>query len=134
MSNGVGLRCPDLSAGTPVSAPDGLGVDDPDADVGPDAHAAAEVEAGADAPPSASADATRAQAPPSRDLIDAALEGGYGVATVVALCRFFYDQPRLTALSDEQAGEMAGRLRLARVQGVSDERLPRLTPQGPGHG
>jgi hypothetical protein len=134
MSNGVGLHCPDLTAGTPVYTPDELGVDDPDADVSPDAHAAAEVEAAADAPPPPSADPTADQAPRSGDLIDAALEGGYSAATVVELCRFFYDQPRLTALSDEQASEMAGRLRLARVQRVSDDKLRSVAKHGLGRG
>ena len=35
MSNGVGLHCPDLTAGAPVYTPDELGVDDPDADIAP---------------------------------------------------------------------------------------------------
>src|SRR3954468_8139295 len=35
MSNGVGLHCPDLTAGAPVYTPDELGVDDPDVDVAP---------------------------------------------------------------------------------------------------
>jgi hypothetical protein len=50
------------------------------------------------------------------DLTDAALEGGYSAATVVELCRFFYDQPRLAELTDAQSALMAGRLRLARVR------------------
>src|SRR3954464_6057643 len=35
MSNGVGLHCPDLTAGAPVYTPDELGVEDPDADIAP---------------------------------------------------------------------------------------------------
>src|SRR3954468_11111329 len=35
MSNGVGLHCPDLTAGAPVYTPDELGAEDPDADVTP---------------------------------------------------------------------------------------------------
>jgi hypothetical protein len=50
------------------------------------------------------------------DLTEAALEGGYGAATVVELCRFYYDEPTLAELNDDQAVDMAGRLRLARVQ------------------
>ena len=42
----------------------------------------------------------------------------------------FYDQPKLTELRDEQAAEMAGRLRLARVQGVGDDRLRRTADRG----
>src|SRR3954453_16685194 len=33
MATGVGLHCPDLTAGTPVYTPDELGLEDPDADV-----------------------------------------------------------------------------------------------------
>ena len=131
MSNGVGLHCPDLTAGTPVYTPDELGADDPDADVTPADDAApgpaAELESDdqEDGGP-----ALR----PADDLTEAALEGGYSAATVVELCRFFYDQPALTELSAEQATEMAGRLRLARVQRVSDERLLSLAKKGLGMG
>jgi len=64
------------------------------------------------------------------DLTEAALEGGYGAATVVELCRFYYDEPTLAELNDDQAVDMAGRLRLARVQGVDDERLRRMAAKG----
>jgi hypothetical protein len=67
---------------------------------------------------------------PAGDLTDAALEGGYSAATVVALCRFFYDQPRLAELTDVQAAEMAARLRLARVQGVSEDKLAGVARKG----
>lgn len=46
------------------------------------------------------------------------------------LCRFFYDRARLTELSDEEAVEMAGRLRLARIQGVSDDKLASIARKG----
>jgi len=64
------------------------------------------------------------------DLTEAALEGGYGAATVVELCRFYYDEPTLAELNDDQAVDMAGRLRLARVQGVDDKRLRRMAAKG----
>ena len=35
MNSGVGLHCPDLTAGAPVYTPDELGVEDPDGDVAP---------------------------------------------------------------------------------------------------
>jgi hypothetical protein len=64
------------------------------------------------------------------DLTDAALEGGYSAATVVELCRFFYDQPRLAELTDAQSALMAGRLRLARVRGVTDDKLRSIAATG----
>jgi hypothetical protein len=53
---------------------------------------------------------------------------------VIELWRFYYDQPLLIELSDEQVAEMAGRLRLARVRGVGDERLRRMAVKGRGMG
>jgi hypothetical protein len=50
------------------------------------------------------------------------------------LCRCYYGQPRLIELTDERAAEMAGRLRLARVHGVGDERLRRIAAKGVGMG
>ena len=47
MSNGVGLHCPDLTAGAPVYTPDELGVEDPDADIAP----VAEEDAGSEPTP-----------------------------------------------------------------------------------
>ena len=64
------------------------------------------------------------------DLTEAALEGGYSAATVIDLCRFYCDQPCLAELDDAQAVDMAGRLRLARVHGVEDERLARMAAKG----
>jgi hypothetical protein len=122
MSNGVGLHCPDLTAGTPVYTPDELGLEDADADVAP--------EPPAEQAPAAASDGQAAATSPRGDLTDAAVEGGYEAATVVELCRFFYDQPRLADLTDGQATEMAGRLRLARVQGIGDERLRRMATRG----
>jgi hypothetical protein len=130
MSNGVGLHCPDLTAGTPVYTPDELGVSDADADVAPDADAVSSAPAAADPAAAAGAGDGGEEPSPAGDLTEAALEGGYSAATVVELCRFFYDQPRLTGLSDEQSVEMAGRLRLARVQGVSDEKLADVARKG----
>ena len=70
----------------------------------------------------------------SRDLDDAALECGYERATVVELCRFFHDRPRLDALDDNQAAEMADRLRRARERGISDARWRALATEGLGMG
>jgi hypothetical protein len=125
MSNGVALHCPDLTAGCALYTPDELGLVDADADTVPVLDAVAAATGGDD---HRAADGE--SRPPSGDLTDAALEGGYSAATVVELCRFYYDQPRLTDLSAEQAAEMAGRLGLARVQGVSDERLRRMAAKG----
>ncbi len=44
--------------------------------------------------------------------------------------RFYYDQPRPAELGVAQAAEMAARLRLARVQSLSDERLLALARKG----
>jgi hypothetical protein len=123
MSNGVGLHCPDLTAGTPLYTPDELGLDDADADVVP--------EPPDDQAPAATCDGPAATATtPRSDLTDATVEGGYEAATVVELCRFYYDEPRLADLADVQATEMAVRLRLARVQGIGDERLRRMAVKG----
>jgi hypothetical protein len=130
MSNGIGLHCPDLTAGAPLYTPDELGAEDPDADIAPaDGPAAGTAE-----PAGGGQGEGTAGLAPGADLTEAALEGGYSATTVVELCRFFYDQPALTELRDEQATEMAGRLRLARVQGISDERLLSLAKKGLGMG
>jgi hypothetical protein len=127
MSNGVGLHCPDLTAGTPVYTPDELGLEDPERDTEDTSGTphAQDDRGAADQRPHD--DAGAATHP---DLTDAALEGAYSEATVVDLCRFYYDQPRLTELSGDQATDMAGRLRLAHVQGVDDERLRRMVCKG----
>jgi hypothetical protein len=129
MSNGVGLHCPDLTAGTPVYTPDERGVTDADADI--PAVDEPPTDGAADAPATEHDGETGGEAAPAAgDLTDAALEGGYSAATVVELCRFFYDQPRLTDLTDDQATEMAARLRLARVQAVSDDKLAGVARKG----
>jgi len=106
MSNGVGLHCPDLTAGTPVYAPDELELEDPDAHRAPEPAPPA-------GPGAAERGAANANAGVHLDLIEAAREGGYRAATVVVLCRCYYDQPRLAELDDAQPVDMAGRLRLA---------------------
>ncbi len=68
--------------------------------------------------------------PAAGDAPDAALEGGYSAATLAELCRFFYDQPRLAELTDVQAAEMAARLRLARGQGVTEDKLAGVARKG----
>jgi hypothetical protein len=127
MSNGVGLHCPDLTAGTPVYTPDELGVEDPDADVAPVVDGSAEAQP--DAAPSRRdepADSLAAR----RDLTDAAVECGYEAATVVELCRFYYDQPDLQQLTARQAAEMAERLGAARTRGLTDAKLRSVATKG----
>jgi hypothetical protein len=136
ISNGVGLHCPDLTAGTPVYTPDELGAAEPDADVAPASAGPSPDQA---PPPTAAAGGDRRphggglddlEALRAGDLADAARDGGYAAATVVELCRFYYDQPALAELGEGPAAEMAARLRLARVQGISDERLRALARRG----
>src|SRR4029079_4829983 len=74
MSNGVGLHCPDLTAGTPVYTPGELGVDDADADVVPADQPA--VNAAVEAPTQQARRALPgAEQPPEGELTEAALEG-----------------------------------------------------------
>ena len=110
----------------PRYTPDELGLEDADADKAPDAPPPSGREAG-ETPEGVEGDSGPGA---HADLTEAALEGGYSAATVVELCRFYYDQPTLAELGDHQAVDMAGRLGLARVQGVDDERLAR--PWRPG--
>jgi hypothetical protein len=129
MSNGVGLHCPDLTAGTPVYTPDELGVDDPDADVAPAVDGTTDAE---DPAVDAGDDREDADVVAARlaALTEAARECGVKLSTVIELCRFYYDQPRLEALSAVQAAEMADRLRYAHGVGVDDARLARLAARG----
>jgi hypothetical protein len=106
-----------------VYAPDELEL------VDPDAHRAPEPAPPA-GPGAAERGAANANAGVHLDLIEAAREGGYRAATVVVLCRCYYDQPRLAELDDAQPVDMAGRLRLARLQGLDDERLRRMAAKG----
>ncbi|MEA2380303.1 MAG: hypothetical protein QOH72_274, partial [Solirubrobacteraceae bacterium] len=82
ISNGVGLHCPDLTAGTPVYTPDELGVADADADVTPAAEPLAD-DGGASAARANTEHGDRPRAvaqdeeAPAGDLTAAALEGGY---------------------------------------------------------
>jgi hypothetical protein len=130
MSNGVGLHCPDLTAGAPVYTPDELGVEDPDADIAPvteegepDETMTAEVAAG-------DQEAAEVVAERLRALTDAATECAVATDTVVDLCRFYYDQADLATLSATQAAEMADRLRYAQGVGVGDDKLRRLASRG----
>jgi hypothetical protein len=130
MSNGVGLHCPDLTAGAPVYTPDELGVEDPDADIAPvteegepDETMTAEVAAG-------DQEAAEVVAERLRALTDAATECAVATDTVVDLCRFYYDQADLATLSATQAAEMADRLRYAQGVGVEDDKLRRLASRG----
>jgi hypothetical protein len=130
MSNGVGLHCPDLTAGAPVYTPDELGVDDPDADIAPvadgpqtDEGAQAEAEAGDQEDADVVAERLRA-------LTEAAAECAVATDTVVELCRFYYEQPDLAGLSAVQAAEMADRIRYAGGVGVDDAKLARLAARG----
>jgi hypothetical protein len=130
MSNGVGLHCPDLTAGAPVYTPDELGVEDPDADIAPvteegepDETMTAEVAAG-------DQEAAEVVAERLRALTDAATECAVATDTVVDLCRFYYDQADLATLSATQAAEMADRLRYAQGVGVGEDKLRRLASRG----
>jgi hypothetical protein len=130
MSNGVGLHCPDLTAGAPVYTPDELGVDDPDADVAPigeDGEHGEPTPAAAAPGDQEDADVVAERV---RALTEAAQECGVTTDTVVELCRFYYDQPDLAALSRVQAAEMADRLRYAERVGVDDRKLARLAARG----
>jgi hypothetical protein len=130
MSNGVGLHCPDLTAGAPVYTPDELGVDDPDADIAPVAE---EGEPDEPAPAeTASGDQEDAEvvAERLRALTDAAEECAVPTDTVVELCRFYYDHADLAALTAVQAAEMADRMRYAQRVGVDAGKLARLAARG----
>jgi hypothetical protein len=130
MSNGVGLHCPDLTAGAPVYTPDKLGIDDPDADVAPVAEAPvadADIPAEHDGDDQQDADVVAERL---RALTDAAGEGGITVATVAELCRFYYDQADVRALTPLQAAEMADRIRYATRVGLDEDKLARLAARG----
>jgi hypothetical protein len=113
-----------------VYTPDELGVDDPDADVAPVAE---QPEAGEPAQAEAAAgDQEDAEivAERLRALTDAAHECAVPTDTVVELCRFYYDQPDLAALTAVHAAEMADRLRYAKRVGVDGAKLARLAARG----
>ena len=125
MSNGVGLHCPDLTAGTPVYTPDELGLEDPDADVGPPPRSRrADERAGGRGPGSRGATSTCG---PHRRRARGRLRGGDGRRAVPLLLR-----PAAPGRADRRRRrvEMAGRLRLARLQGIADERLRRMAAKG----
>ena len=106
MSNGVGLHCPDLTAGAPVYTPDELGVEDPDADIAP----AAEEDAAGEPTPDEAAARDQEDAgvvtERLRALTEAAAECAVAADTVVALCSFYYDQADLAALTATQAADV----------------------------
>jgi hypothetical protein len=128
MSNGVGLHCPDLTAGAPVYTPDELGVEDPDADVAP----AVQDDEAAEAAPAVDADQEDAEVVIERlrALTEAAAECAVATDTVVELCSFYYDQADLASLNATQAAEMADRLRYAQGVGIDDAKLARLASRG----
>jgi hypothetical protein len=130
MSNGVGLHCPDLTAGAPVYTPDELGIDDPDADVAPVAEEDEPGETNPAALPPGDHEDPEVVAERLRALTDAAAECAVPADTVVELCRFYYDQPDLAALTAGQAAEMADRVRYARRVGVDADKLARLAARG----
>ncbi|MEN3281380.1 MAG: hypothetical protein V7607_2520 [Solirubrobacteraceae bacterium] len=130
MSNGVGLHCPDLTAGAPVYTADELGVEDPDADVTPvdepkDEPAADVVDTPNDDQEDADVVVERL-----RGLTEAADECTVATETVVELCRFYYDQAELEALTAVQVAEMADRLRYAVGVGIDNAKLHRLAARG----
>jgi hypothetical protein len=127
MSNGVGLHCPDLTAGTPVYTPDELEVEDPDADVAPEAEGEAvqESDARVDEPEDPLAREAELEA-----LADAARQVDVTPNTVLALCRFYYDQGQVERLTKIHAAEMADRLRCAASVGLDDASLRCLAERG----
>jgi hypothetical protein len=127
MSNGVGLHCPDLTAGAAVYTPDELGVQDPDADVDP--VGGREDEPVADSAFGGQEDAD-VVAERLRPLTEAAEECSITTDTVVELCRFYYDQADLEALSAVQVAEMADRIRYAHGVGLDDAKLGLLAARG----
>jgi hypothetical protein len=129
MSNGVGLHCPDLTAGAAVYTPDELGIDDLDVDIAPVAEEGEPREAMPDVSASDQEDADIV-AERLRALTEAAEECGVAGDTVVELCRFYYDQADLVALSGVQAAEMADRVRYAHRVGLDDAKLGRLAARG----
>jgi hypothetical protein len=130
MSNGVGLHCPDLTAGAPVYTPDELGVGDPDADVAPIGEPDDEVAADVVETPNDDQEDAEVVAERLRDLTEAAEECAVAKETVVELCRFYYDQADLEALTAVQAAEMVDRLRYAARVGLDDGKLRRLAARG----
>lgn len=130
MSNGVGLHCPDLTAGAPVYTPDELGVDDPDADIAPVTEDGEASDPDSGAAPADDQEDAAVVTERLRALTEAAAECSVATDTVVELCRFYYDQPDLAALTATQAAEMADRLRYARGVGVDDAKLARLAARG----
>ena len=99
MSNGVGLHCPDLTAGAPVYTPDELGIEDPEAAEPVEATVVEEDAAGGG---ETARDAGAAPSMPVGALAEAAREGGYAEATVIALCRFYCDTADPAALDERQ--------------------------------
>jgi hypothetical protein len=130
MSNGVGLHCPDLTAGAPVYTPDELGVDDPDADVAPVGEDGERREPTPVAAAAGDQEDADVAAERLSGLTETAKECCVTTDTVVELCRFYYDQPDLTALTRVQAAEMADRLRYAKGVDVDDAKLRRLASRG----
>jgi hypothetical protein len=130
MSNGVGLHCPDLTAGAPVYTPDELGIDDPDADITPVAEPQDQPAADVTETPNDDQEDSDIVTERLRALTEAAKDCDVAIDTVVELCRFYYDQPGLEALSTVQAAEMADRLRYAAGVGLDDGRLRRLAARG----
>jgi hypothetical protein len=107
-----------------------LGVEDPDADVAPVDQ---EGEQGEPTPAAAVAgdqEDADVVAERVRALNKTAQECGVTRSTVVELCRFYYDQPDLAALTAVQAAEMADRLRYAHGVGIDDGKLARLAARG----
>ena len=129
MFNGVGLHCPDLTAGTPVYTPDELGLEDPDAHVAPAAGAAGRpvpAEAslgpgGAEVVPGACAYLTEAAA----RVRGRHRHGGRAVPLLL--------RPGRPSGARRDAGRRDGRPpALARGVGVDDDKLARLASEERG--
>jgi hypothetical protein len=130
ISNGVGLHCPDLTAGAPVYTPDELGVEDPDADIAPVDEPNQDPAAETAKTTSNGREDADVVAERLRELTEAAEECNVAAETVVELSRLYYDQGDLESLTAVQAAEMADRLRYAARVGLDDAKLARLAARG----
>ena len=110
--------------------PDELGVDDPDADIAPVAEDGEGSESTAEATSVGDREDAEVVTERLRALTEAAAECAVATDTVVELCRFYYDQPDLGALTATQAAEMADRLHYAHGVDVDNAKLARLAARG----
>jgi hypothetical protein len=113
MSTGVGLHCPDLTAGVPVYTPGELEAD-------PVAGSAPVAQQGEGA----------ARELTIVELLDVGSRCGYHARTVVALARFYHQHDDLRALNAKQRAHLARRLTAARARGIAEGVLVTLAVRG----